>query len=82
MFNKIVNAAISNRLLVFLGVCVLVVMSSVVILKLNLDAFPDVSNVQLAIHTEAPGFAAVDVDQLITYPIEAVMSCVARCRSS
>lgn len=73
MFNKIVNAAISNRLLVFLALCVLVAMSAVVIPKLNLDAFPDVTNVQVAINTEAPGLAAVEVEQLITYPIEAVM---------
>ena len=73
MFNKIVNAAISNRLLVFLALCVLVAMSAVVIPKLNLDAFPDVTNVKVAINTEAPGLAAVEVEQLITYPIEAVM---------
>lgn len=73
MFNKIVNAAISNRLLVFLALCVVVAMSAVVIPKLNLDAFPDVTNVQVAINTEAPGLAAVEVEQLITYPIEAVM---------
>ncbi|MFU2512001.1 efflux RND transporter permease subunit [Pseudoalteromonas sp. ASV78] len=73
MFNKIVNAAISNRLLVLLALCVLVAMSAMVIPKLNLDAFPDVTNVQVAINTEAPGLAAVEVEQLITYPIEAVM---------
>lgn len=44
-----------------------------IIPKLNLDAFPDVTNVQVAINTEAPGLAAEEVEQLITYPIEAVM---------
>ena len=44
-----------------------------VIPKLNLDAFPDVTNVQVAVNTEAPGLAAEEVEQLITYPIEAVM---------
>ncbi|TMN73189.1 CusA/CzcA family heavy metal efflux RND transporter [Pseudoalteromonas sp. S1727] len=73
MFNTIVNAAIRNRLLVFLALCIVVAMSAVVIPKLNLDAFPDVTNVQVAINTEAPGLAAVEVEQLITYPIEAVM---------
>lgn len=73
MFNKIVNAAIGNRLLVFLALCVVAAISAIVIPKLNLDAFPDVTNVQVAINTEAPGLAAVEVEQLITYPIEAVM---------
>lgn len=73
MFDKIVNSAISNRLLVFITLCVFVALSAVLIPKLNLDAFPDVTNVQVAINTEAPGLAAVEVEQLITYPIEAVM---------
>jgi len=47
--------------------------SVMVIPKLNLDAFPDVTNVQVAVNTEAPGLAAEEVEQLITYPIEAVM---------
>lgn len=45
----------------------------IVVPKLNLDAFPDVTNVQVAVNTEAPGLAAEEVEQLITYPIEAVM---------
>ncbi|NMM39898.1 efflux RND transporter permease subunit [Pseudoalteromonas arctica] len=73
MFNKIIDSAIANRLLVLLTLCVLIVTSVVVIPKLNLDAFPDVTNVQVAVNTEAPGLAAVEVEQLITYPIEAVM---------
>ncbi len=44
-----------------------------IIPKLNLDAFPDVTNVQVVVNTEAPGLAAEEVEQLITYPIEAVM---------
>jgi len=49
------------------------VSSVFIIPKLNLDAFPDVTNVQVAVNTEAPGLAAEEVEQLITYPIEAVM---------
>ena len=45
----------------------------IIIPTLNLDAFPDVTNVQVVVNTEAPGLAAEEVEQLITYPIEAVM---------
>jgi cobalt-zinc-cadmium resistance protein CzcA len=41
--------------------------------KLNLDAFPDVTNIQVTINTEAEGLASEEVEQLITYPIESVM---------
>ena len=40
---------------------------------LHFDAFPDVTNVQVQVNTEAPGLAAEEVEQLITFPIEAVM---------
>jgi heavy metal efflux system protein len=44
------------------------------IYKLNIEAFPDVSNVQVQINTEAPGLAALEVERLITFPIESVMN--------
>ncbi|SFB98263.1 efflux RND transporter permease subunit [Pseudoalteromonas denitrificans] len=73
MLNKIIDSAINNRLIILLGLIALLVSSIFVIPKLNLDAFPDVTNVQVSVNTEAPGLAAEEVEQLITYPIEAVM---------
>ncbi|MCJ8318436.1 MAG: efflux RND transporter permease subunit, partial [Colwellia sp.] len=73
MFNKMIDWSINNRLLVVIALIMTMASSLVVIPKLNLDAFPDVTNVQVAINTEAPGLAAEEVEQLITYPIEAVM---------
>lgn len=73
MFNKIIESAINNRLIIILSLVALVITSFIVIPKLNLDAFPDVTNVQVSVNTEAPGLASEEVEQLITYPIEAVM---------
>ena len=73
MFSNLIEAAVRLR---FMVLCVLVglgVFAALMIPKLNLDAFPDVTNIQVAINTEAPGLAAEEVEQLITYPIEAVM---------
>src|SRR6185369_7172019 len=42
--------------------------------KLNVDAFPDVTPVQVEIDTEAQGLAPQEVEQLITFPIENVMN--------
>jgi cobalt-zinc-cadmium resistance protein CzcA len=39
-----------------------------------IDAFPDVTPVQVNIYTEAPGLAAEDVEQLLTFPIESGMA--------
>ncbi|MFS1702469.1 efflux RND transporter permease subunit [Alteromonas sp. AMM-1] len=73
MFSNLIEVAVRLR---FMVLCVLVglgVFAALMIPKLNLDAFPDVTNIQVAINTEAPGLAAEEVEQLITYPIEAVM---------
>ncbi len=73
MLNRIIDWSVSNRLLVVLGLIAVLAAAGLLIPKLNLDAFPDVTNVQVQINTEAEGLAAEEVEQLITYPIEAVM---------
>jgi len=73
MFSRLVDSAVSNRLLVVIALGAFLAASVMMIPKLNLDAFPDVTNVQVAINTEAPGLASEEVEQLITFPIESVM---------
>jgi len=73
MFTKLIDISVHNRLLVMLLLLGGLGYAVSVIPKLNLDAFPDVTNVQVTINTEAQGLASAEVEQLITYPIEAVM---------
>ena len=67
MLNRLIDLGVQNRLMVVLA---LLVASSLILPKLNLDAFPDVTNIQVQINTEARGLAAEEVEQLITFPIE------------
>ncbi len=73
MLNKLIDWSVANRLLVVIALVGLSAAAVMLIPKLNLDAFPDVTNVQVSINTEAPGLASEEVEQLITFPIEAVM---------
>jgi len=73
MLNRIIDWSVANRLLVLLGLIASLGAAAILIPRLNLDAFPDVTNVQVQVNTEARGLAAAEVEQLITYPIEAVM---------
>jgi len=73
MLNKIIDLGVQNRLMVVLALIATLAASVLVLPQLNLDAFPDVTNVQVQINTEARGLAAEEVEQLITFPIEAVM---------
>ncbi len=73
MLDALISWSVKNRLLVVIALIVAVVGGTLILPKLNLDAFPDVTNVQVQINTEARGLAAKEVEQLITFPIEAVM---------
>ncbi len=56
----------------------LVVTGIVAWISLPIDAFPDVTNIQVMVLTEAPGLSAVDVEQQISYPIELQMGGIPR----
>lgn len=43
-------------------------------LNLPIDAFPDLANNQVQVLTEAHGMAPVEVEQLVTIPIESIMN--------
>lgn len=74
MINKIIEAAIRQRVLVVLAAIGILIYGGFSALRLNLDAFPDVTNIQVVVNTEAPGLAAAEVEKLITFPVETVMS--------
>jgi len=73
MLNKLIDIAVGNRLLVVLALIATLFGAFLILPKLNLDAFPDVTNVQVTVNTEAPGLASEELEQLVTFPIEAVM---------
>ncbi|OHU85311.1 MULTISPECIES: efflux RND transporter permease subunit [Pseudoalteromonas] len=73
MFNRLIDWSVNCRMVVVLALLITLAVASVTIPKLNLDAFPDVTNVQVTVNTQAPGLASEEVEKLITYPIEAVM---------
>jgi cobalt-zinc-cadmium resistance protein CzcA len=73
MLDALIRTAIASRILVLFGLLSLAVGAFVLLPRLNLDAFPDVTNVQVVVNTEARGLAAAEVEQLITYPVEAAM---------
>jgi len=62
-----------RRILVLSLTVILAIGGVIAWTRLPIDAFPDVTNVQVMILAEAPGFSAVDVEQQVTYPIEQQM---------
>ncbi len=73
MLNRIIDFGTRSRFLVVAALLAAGLGLYLLLPKLSLDAFPDVTNVQVTVNTEAQGLASEEVEQLITYPIEAVM---------
>ncbi len=73
MLDKILQFALQQRLLIILATAILIGSGLWAMNKLPVDAFPDVTNVQVQILTQAGGMAPTEVEKLITFPIETSM---------
>ena len=74
MFTAMIRAALSNRLLVMVIAFVLLGFGVRAAMKLSVDAFPDVTNIQVQIATEAPGRSPEEVERFVTVPLEIAMT--------
>ena len=70
MLERLVAFALSQRMFVALSVLLLIGAGVVVLPSLPIDAFPDVSPVQVKVIMKAPGLTPEEVEQRITVPIE------------
>ncbi|WP_315738582.1 MULTISPECIES: CusA/CzcA family heavy metal efflux RND transporter [unclassified Bradyrhizobium] len=70
MLQRLVAFALSQRLFVILSTLLVIGAGAVVLPSLPIDAFPDVSPVQVKIIMKAPGLTPEEVEQRITVPIE------------
>lgn len=64
---------LKNRMLVIFSAAVVAFGGLLAWMRLPIDAFPDVTNTQVMILSKAPGLAAVDVEERVSYPIELAM---------
>lgn len=72
--NRIVAAALRQRLIVGLLAVTLVVVGIFSFTRLPVDAYPDLSPPMVEIVTQWPGHAAEEVERLITAPVELGMN--------
>ena len=74
MIEKIVRLSLQQRLLVVIIALVLFVAGLLATKRLSVDAFPDVTNVQVQIASEAPGRSPEEVERFVTVPVELGMT--------
>jgi heavy metal efflux system protein len=74
MINALIRVSIAQRFLVLILVTLLAVLGVYSLRSLPIDAVPDVTNVQVQILTSSPALPPLEVERLITFPIELAMS--------
>lgn len=76
MINKIIEFSVRQKLLIILALIFFIGWGIDSYRKIPIDAFPDVTNNQVQILTKINGFSPLEVEKLITYPIEVEMSSI------
>lgn len=74
MLNNIISFSLRNRPLILCLTVLLLVAGCWTALKMEVDVFPDLNAPTVAIMTEAPGMAAEEVEQLVTFPVETAVN--------
>ena len=73
MIHALIEFSLRQRLLILALTLLLAGAGVYAFSTLPIDAFPDLTNNQVNIVTEAQGMAAAEIEQLVTYPIESAM---------
>ncbi|BFU92464.1 MAG: Cation efflux system protein CzcA [Nitrospira sp.] len=70
MIERLIRNALEQRLLVLLVVLGLIAGGVASFRHLPIDAFPDVTSVQVQVITRAPSLAPSEIERLVTFPLE------------
>ncbi len=73
MLGRIIDFTLSNRWLMLAGILALLGVGGYALYTIPVEAFPDLTNNQVVVVTDAPSLPPTEVEQLVTYPIERAM---------
>lgn len=76
MLDKIIHYSIKNKLVIGLFTLALVIWGTYSLTRLPIDAVPDITNNQVQVITAAPSQSALDIERLVTFPIEQTMATI------
>lgn len=74
MLNRILEFSLDNRFLIIVVTLLIIVGGVISMTRLPVDAVPDVTPNQVQVLTNSPGLGPVEVEQLITFPVETAVS--------
>mgnify|MGYP000886353363 FL=1 len=70
MLASLIELSVRLRLLMAGLLAALLVAGAIAARSLPIDALPDISTIQVAVITEAPGMSALEVERNVTFPME------------
>ena len=73
MLTALIDWSLHNRLLVILGSLAFAALGAYAVTQVNVDAFPDITPVQVQINTVAAALSPEEVERQITFPVEQAM---------
>lgn len=76
MLNGIISFSIRNKFLIGLFTLGLIVWGGYSLTQLPIDAVPDITNNQVQVITVSPSLAALDIERLVTFPVEQTMATI------
>ncbi|MCM1075783.1 MAG: efflux RND transporter permease subunit [Bacteroides sp.] len=74
MLNRIIKFSLDNRIAVIVMSILLLVYGMIVLLRTEVDIFPDLNAPTVVVMTEAPGMAPEEIEKMITYPVETAVN--------
>jgi cobalt-zinc-cadmium resistance protein CzcA len=74
MLNRLIRFSIEQRWLVMVLTLAVLAAGIFSFQHLPIDAVPDITNVQIQINTQAPGYSPLEAEQRITFPVETLMA--------
>ncbi|WP_281782163.1 efflux RND transporter permease subunit [Lysobacter auxotrophicus] len=74
MLERLIRFAIGHRWLMMALTAALVALGVWSFQRLPIDATPDITNVQVQINTQAPGYSPLEAEQRVTFPIETALA--------
>jgi cobalt-zinc-cadmium resistance protein CzcA len=74
MIDRILSASLRARWAVVIATLVVAIYGVFQLVNLPIDAVPDITNKQVQVNTQAPAFGPLDMERLVTFPVENAMA--------
>ena len=74
MLNRIIKFALDNRIAMLVIPIIFLIYGMIVLMRTEVDIFPDLNAPTVVVMTEAPGMAPEEIEKVITYPVETAVN--------